>query len=229
MNNITVDGFNNISFWREDEIGLIVLKGDPESNIARTTIDEIILALTSASLDEMVKCVAFTGQNNYFAKNLKIEDSSLIGLLESTRTLSSAIASFEKPIFSLLNGPAINAGYELATLSDYLISTFDNEVGFDANYEFIMGGSLTSQRLRYTSVSKARPDFNVDAVLERDNFLGDSVELISKMNSNVFVQVRRARLSNIRHVLLEEQFNFLKNRYLTLTKGCNGKKKELIK
>ncbi len=229
MNNITVDGFNNISFWREDDIGLIVLKTDKNSDITRGTIDEIILALTSASLDDMVKCVGFTGQNNLFAKDIKIEKSDLVNLLESARTLSSSIASFEKPLFSLLNGPTYNAGYELATLSDYVISTSENEVGFYGDYEFVMGGSLASQRFRSTNVSSARADFNVDMILDRNNFLGDSAELMNRMRSSIQVQLRRTRLRDIHSALQVEHFNFLKNRYLALVNDCDLTKKELMR
>ena len=87
MNNVNVDGFSGISFWREDSLGIIVIKTNKNFNVTRNTIDEIILALTSASLDSEVKAVAFTGQNNYFANSIETNKYETLDLLESVRTL----------------------------------------------------------------------------------------------------------------------------------------------
>ena len=228
MNNVNVDGFSGISFWRENNLGVIVIKTNKNFNMTRNTIDEIILALTSASLDSEVKAVAFTGQNNYFVNSIEADDSETLNLLESVRTLSLSLASFDKPVFSLLNGPCKNSGYEISLLTDYMISTTNNEVGFNNDYEFIMGGSVTSQKYKFSVVGIAKENLNVDAVVARENFLGDSVELINRISSRVMVQTRKSRLRHIREVIDDEHLRYIKNRYSDLLKNREVRQKEVI-
>ena len=228
MNNVNVDGFSGISFWREDSLGIIVIKTNKNFNVTRNTIDEIILALTSASLDSEVKAVAFTGQNNYFANSIEANKCETLDLLESARTLCLSLASFDKPVFALLNGPSKNSGYEISLLTDYIISTTNNEVGFSNDYEFIMGGSVTSQKFKSIDIGLAKENLNVDAVVARENFLGDSVELLNKINSHVMVQTRKSRLRHIREVLDDEHLRYIKNRYAALLKDHEVRQKEVI-
>ncbi|MCW6168930.1 MAG: enoyl-CoA hydratase-related protein [Thermoplasmatales archaeon] len=228
MNNVNVDGFSGISFWRENNLGVIVIKTNKNFNMTRNTIDEIILALTSASLDSEVKAVAFTGQNNYFVNSIEADDSETLNLLESVRTLSLSLASFDKPVFSLLNGPCKNSGYEISLLTDYMISTTNNEVGFNNDYEFIMGGSITSQKYKFSIVGIAKENLNVDAVVARENFLGDSVELINRISSRIMVQTRKSRLRHIREVIDDEHLRYIKNRYSDLLKNREVRQKEVI-
>ncbi|WP_010916621.1 enoyl-CoA hydratase/isomerase family protein [Thermoplasma volcanium] len=208
MDNIRVRGYRDISFWQEDGIGLIVIKSDVNGIISRNCLDEMVSALGLASMDPNVKCVAFTGINKVFAKGMKPDGDdgrSLYELMQSSSSFLSMVYSLPKPIFSILNGDATNEGYEIALSSDLIISAEDANVGFNQEYQTILGGSFTAARFPLLAISKAQEAKNVDIVFKADSLLEDAKNYILKNFGNRMVQARRQKMYDISNKILLEK------------------------
>lgn len=207
-NNIRVKGFDDISFWQEDGIGLIVLRSSNEGLITHNAIDELISAVGTASIDDNVKSIAITGQNNQFSTGLFHKENSLAeitSILNSTSTLVSMIYSFEKPVFSILSGDALDIGYELALLTDAILSSKDAKVGFRPGYQFVLGGSMTSARFRNFAILESKAGSNVDRVFNKDSLLEDSKAFIKENEGYPYHLLRKRTMADLRTALLEEK------------------------
>lgn len=208
MSDIRVKGFDEVSFWREEDIGLIVMRSTSTGQIHKKTLDELIMALSTASIDPSVKSIAITGQNEQFAKGIDNEDSQ-VELLNSAKALASIVYSMEKPVIAIINGDALNAGYEIALLCDVIISSPEAVLGFQKDHMFILGGSLSSLRYSSLETGKANQGLNCDYVFPSADLLGKSKEKIQEINSNRLVLRRKNRLKFIREAVGEEHMAVL--------------------
>ena len=50
MSNITVKGFDYVSFWREDTVGVIVLRTDSSGKISSSVLGELMMAIGKAAI-----------------------------------------------------------------------------------------------------------------------------------------------------------------------------------
>lgn len=214
MNDVRVKGFYDITFWQDSGIGLIVLRSDEKGMVKSNAVAELVTALGTASFDDNVKAVALTGMNNNFCTGIKgdeIDRKSFEELFEYTNSLISLIYSLEKPIFSLLSGDAMDAGYEIALLGDELISAEDVKVGYNSGHTFMLGGSITTPKFRSgMNLGNADEGKNVDRVLPRDTFLDDAKKYILEHQGFDYHLMRRRLMRNMRESLLEEKDNFLR-------------------
>jgi hypothetical protein len=208
MSDIRVKGFEDISFWREDEVGLIVIRSSSTGRIRKQTLDELMMAISTASIDSSVESIAITGQNELFANELVGWDKPG-EMLNSLRALASIVYSVEKPLYAIVNGDAIDIGYELALLCDTVISSPEVKLGFNREYMFAMAGSLTSSRFSRTEVKNALEGINCDYIFESTNLLGESKSLIQENSSFKMVLKRKNRMRYIRETLGEEHLAIL--------------------
>lgn len=224
MSDIRVKGFEDISFWREEEVGLIVLRSSSSGKIRKQTLDELMMALSTASIDVSVESIAITGQNDFFANEL-LGWENPIEMLNSIRALASIIYSIEKPIYAIANGDAVDIGYELALLCDTIISAPEAKLGFTKQYMFAMGGSLTSSKFLRTEVRKALEGMNCDYVFPASDLLGESKALIGATSSFKMVLQRKSRMKPIRETLGEEHLAIVTK--LNESRPNNTKSKEI--
>ncbi len=208
MSDIRVKGFEEISFWREDEVGLIVLRSSVSGKIRKQTLDELLMALSTASIDSTVESIAITGQNDFFAAEL-LGWEDPIEMLNSMRALASIIYSIEKPIYAIVNGDALDIGYELALLCDTIVCAPEAKLGFTKQYMFAMGASLTSSKFLKTEVRKALEGINCDYVFPASDLLGESKVLIGETSSFKMVLKRKSRMRHLREALGEEHLALL--------------------
>lgn len=208
MSDIRVKGFDDISFWREEDIGLIVIRSSSEGQIRKKTIDELIMALSTASIDPSVKSIAITGQNEVFCKDLGDWEKPT-EILDSLRAAASIIYSLEKPVFAIVNGEATDTGYELALLCDTIIASPFAKLGINPSHMFSMGGSLSSLKFNSTEISKASERLNCDYVFPAADLLGAAKEKIQETCSNNLVLRRKNRLRFIREAVGEEHIFLL--------------------
>ena len=212
MSNIRVQGYDQISFWQEEGVGVIVLRTNSRGLIGVRGTEELLTALSIASVDREVKSVAITGMNNIFCKGIekaKIQDEKK-EFLDACTSLATLISSMKKPIFALLNGDAINEGYEIALLCDLIISKKGFSLGVDKGYFFKMGGSLTSLRFRGFKLAKAIERENTDLVLSEDEtFLQDSISIIHREEVYPYPARRNSFMVNLKGVLDFERSSFL--------------------
>lgn len=206
MSDIRVDGYSSISFWREDEIGVIVLRTGDDSMLNTGHVSELITSLGTAAMDDNVRAVAITGINLRFAKGLDLDNSAdLDNIMQYGQALLSLVYSIEKPIFTIIGGEAIDAGYEIALMGDVLLASRNNEVGFNKSYTFMLGGSITSSRFRCTDVAKASAGSNVDLTFDQDKLLDDAKQYISEHADFDYPLIRKRRMMSLRESLLEER------------------------
>ncbi len=214
MNNVRVKGFKDITFWQDGGIGLIVLRSDQGGLVNWNAISELVAALGTASIDDKVTSIAITGLNENFSSGLKSETADMetaMAILDSANSLISLVYSLEKPIFSILSGDAIDAGYELALMSDVVISHSENKVGFTSGYNFTVGGSITAGRFKNAlSVSSAEEGKNVDVVLPKDTLLDDARKYVLEHQGYNYHLLRRRAMRGLRESILEERENFLR-------------------
>lgn len=208
MSDIRVKGFDDISFWREEDIGLIVIRSSEEGQIRKKTLDELIMALSTASIDSSVKSIAITGQNDVFCKDIGDWENPT-ELLTSLRAAASIIYSLEKPITAIVNGDAIDTGYELALLCDTIIASPDARLGINPEYAFSMGGSLSSLRYNRFEISRATEKVNCDHVFPAADLLGAAKTKIQEICSNNLVLRRKNHLRFIREAVGEEHIAIL--------------------
>lgn len=224
MSDIRVKGFDDISFWREDDIGLIVIRSSSAGQIRKKTLDELILALSTASIDPSVKTIAITGQNEVFARDIgDWEDPTEI--LNSLRALASIIYSLEIPVVAVVNGDAIDTGYELALLCDAVIASPEARLGFNRSYMFAMGGSLSSLKYTALEISRATERVNCEYVFPASDLLGEAKTKIQDINSSKLVLRRKNRLRFIREAVGEEHIAILSK--LNENKNLVNKTKEI--
>lgn len=223
MSDIRVKGFDNISFWREEDIGLIVIRTTSRGEIGKKTIDELIMALSTASIDPEVRSIAITGQNEYFAVGM--EGSFSVNSLASLRGLASIVYSIEKPVFAIINGDAIDIGYELALLCDVMIASPNAKLGFKSKYSFSMAGSLSSLRYSHLEISRANEGLNCDYVFPPSDLLGESKEKIQAISSVNLVLRRKSRLRFIKEAMGEEHLEILSR--MAESKSSESKSKQI--
>ncbi len=229
MSNLRVHGYKHITFWQEDGIGVIALKSDSRGVCNVDVIRELIMAFGTAVADDEVKSVALTGINNNFLTGLSwFEDSQdFAETVDMSHTLVNIIAALKKPVFALLNGNCIDYGYELALLSDYIISDENTVVGFNNGYLFMAGGSATWPRFRFLGTGGAKEGINVDRVIPANaDFLTRSKELILSYSDFDFPSIRRNLLSGITTAVLLETDKLLRSFYLKNRQEETGRQAE---
>ncbi len=210
MSNITVKGFDYVSFWREEEIGVIVLRTDSSGKISPSVLGELMMAIGKAAIDDDVKAIAITGQNFVFCKGLT-DIRNHKSYLEQARALASTLASVEKPTFALVNGDAFDFGYELALLCDRIFASDGSRLGFYKEYSFILGGSITSSRFHELARVDAKEGSNCDMIIARDTFLEGSKNGIGKARGGLMVLKRRIAMRNLIEALNMEHLAYLQN------------------
>jgi len=211
MTDIRVRGYKSISFWQEEGIGLIVIRSNSHGRFDLNTLGEITAAIGIAAMDGSVRAVALTGMNNIFGRQLvigQLSNNTVYNVMQSSSSLISMIYTFEKPIFSILNGDAIDEGYEIALLADRIISADDIKVGFSRDYEFKIGGSFTSLRMTKTDISGPAEGINVDRVVKHESLLEDAKNIIKETADINFPMRRRQRYRYISELINAEKINF---------------------
>ena len=220
MSDIRTDGYNRISFWKEDSIGLIVIRSDKNGNCDQDLFKETLQAVSLAYMDDSVTSIAFTGINEYFLHDVLVDETkgTFQEFFDMIHTLIRTLSAIRKPIFSVVNGIATGIGYEFALLADAVIASRSAQLGFPQKYSFVCLGSLTSQRFGLRTVSKAAEGKNSDYVFPPNNFLADAKALINELSGLDYPLFRRVRLSNYEPAMLAEKDAYISSR---LTEKAN--------
>lgn len=213
MSDITTKGFSQISFWKEENIGLIVLRSDSRGFCSQNLIKELLEVVSIGYMDDSLDTLAFTGLNNFFLSEILIDDQkeSLEEFFEMLHTFIRTIASINKPLFSVINGNATGIGYEFALLTDVLIASDGVMVGFPSHYRFVSLGSLSCQRFGPQTVSRAMEGKNVDFTFPYDDFLADAKHKIHELEGIDYALVRKHRLANFELAMLTEKDKYLRS------------------
>jgi|YelNatPaOPRAMG01_1025707.scaffolds.fasta_scaffold00710_9 hypothetical protein len=208
--NITTHGFHDISFWKEENIGLIVMRCDSKGRSRQSLFKELLQVVGIAYMDETVRSIAITGINEIFLKEIMLEekDGAAREFFDYAHSLIRTVHSINKPVFSLVNGPAVGIGYELALLTDAIISSSTSALGFPPGYSFVLLGSLTASRFGIRPVEHAREGLNSDYVLGHDNFMDDAKKKIHELDTLGYSLNRKMRFRGFEEAMLLEKDNY---------------------
>lgn len=208
--NITTYGFHDISFWKEENIGLIVMRCDSKGRSRQSLFKELLQVVGIAYMDESVRSIAITGINEIFLKEIMLEEKQGAAheFFDYAHALIRTIYSLNKPVFSVVNGPAIGIGNEIALLSDAIIASSAAVLGFQPGYNFTLLGSLTASRFGVRPVEQAKQGLNADHVLEHDNFMEDAKKKIHELDTLAFNLNRKTRLRGFEEAILREKDNY---------------------
>ncbi|MGC8514988.1 MAG: enoyl-CoA hydratase/isomerase family protein [Thermoplasmata archaeon] len=208
--NITTHGFHDISFWKEENIGLIVMRCDSKGRSRQSLFKELLQVVGIAYMDESVRSIAITGINEIFLREIMLEekDGAAREFFDYAHALIRTIHSINKPVFSLVNGPAVGIGNEIALLSDAIISSSTAVMGFPPGYNFVLLGSLTSSRFGVRPVEPAKQGLNADYVIDHDNFMEDAKKKIHELDTLRYSLNRKMRLRGFEEAMLVEKDNY---------------------
>lgn len=214
--NITTHGFHDLSFWKEENIGLIVMRCDSKGRSRQNLFKELLQVVGIAYMDESVRSIAITGINEIFLREIMLEekDGAAHEFFDYAHALIRTIYSLNKPVFSLVNGPAAGIGYEIALLSDAIISSSSSVMGYPPGYNFVLLGSLTSSRFGVRPVEPAKQGLNADYVLEHDNFMADAKKKVHELDMLRYSLNRKIRFRGFEEAMLLEKDN-----YFSMPKG----------
>lgn len=214
--NITTHGFHDLSFWKEENIGLIVMRCDSKGRSRQNLFKELLQVVGIAYMDESVRSIAITGINEIFLREIMLEekDGAAHEFFDYAHALIRTIYSLNKPVFSLVNGPALGIGYEIALLSDAIISSSSSVMGFQPGYNFVLLGSLTSSRFGVRPVEPAKQGINADYVLDHDNFMADAKVKVHELDMLRYSLNRKIRFRGFEEAMLLEKDN-----YFSMPKG----------
>lgn len=227
MNEIRVKGFQEISFWREDSIGIIVIKTDSHGMMSMRALEETLTPLTTAVTDQEVTSIVITGQNNHFCNGINLGESKTEQFLNSCIALTNLIHSLGKPVVSILNGSAKDFGYEIALITDFIISSDENKVGFHRDYLPVLGSSISGHQFQNLAIRGVEESTNVDKVFPRENLLGEAHDFLLNAPLGHLMYKRNLRLSELGRAIDFEHLRLLRRSNTdagkTETLNVNGK------
>ncbi len=203
-----VDGFSKISFWREEEIGIIALLYP--GKLGKDTVEELIKAISLASVDDKISGLVITGTNGYFSEGLlvpqRIAYADFRDYYQTLMSLIFVILSLDKPLISLVAGKAKNNGISLALLSDQIIVSENSKFIWDNNEPFVLLSTISFK----DRVKIEGNGLHVQSLTVKDeNALGDGFNLSKSIVKMINPNSRKYRYSGYDKVILEEEVNFL--------------------
>jgi hypothetical protein len=203
-----VDGFSKISFWREEEIGIIALLYP--GKLGKDTVEELIKAISLASVDDKISGLVITGTNGYFSEGLlvpqRIAYADFRDYYQTLMNLIFVILSFDKPLISLVAGKAKNNGISLALLSDQIIVSENSKFIWDNNEPFVLLSTISFK----DRVKVEGNGLYVQSLTVKDeNALGDGFNLSKSIVKMINPNSRKYRYSGYDRLILEEEINFL--------------------
>jgi len=203
-----VEGFSKISFWREEEIGIIALLYP--GKLGKDTVEELIKAISLASVDDKISGLVITGTNGYFSEGLlvpqRIAYADFRDYYQTLMNLIFVILSFDKPLISLVAGKAKNNGISLALLSDQIIVSENSKFIWDNNEPFVLLSTISFK----DRVKIEGNGLHVQSLTVKDeNALGDGFNLSKSIVKMINPNSRKYRYSGYDRLILEEEINFL--------------------
>lgn len=113
----------------------IAYLNQPETfnSLNKIILSELKQFIDTANIDEDVRCIAISGKGKAFCSGQNLKEALSLGnpaqgkiiqtiVEEYYNPLVKAIAEAEKPVISLVNGPAVGAGAMLALICDFTLA-----------------------------------------------------------------------------------------------------------
>jgi len=128
--------FSKVQFWAENRVGIIALNNGTDNGMNIELLSELLGALSIAVNDRTIDAIVVTGTETVFSTGLNICEGCFKSaekyrdILNIGHSIATTLLSIRKPVISVLNGPAFDAGLELILLSDFILSKDEVVVGF---------------------------------------------------------------------------------------------------
>ncbi|MEM0129999.1 MAG: enoyl-CoA hydratase/isomerase family protein [Thermoplasmatales archaeon] len=204
----TVDGFKKTSFWRERNTGIITILSP--GLIDNDLLDELIRILSIAAVDDNIKSILLTGTNYIFSKGLSLpQNRSYADLRDYFKRIMSLVlfwASLEKPVFSAINGSAINNGVSLSLLADVVFYSENTKLVLNDEEPVLFLGSVNIPAKLNVTGERLEP---VGIKVGADNAMGEVIKKVTDIQNIPYDKRRKGALSNIEVILLREEISFL--------------------
>ncbi|MEM3271715.1 MAG: enoyl-CoA hydratase/isomerase family protein [Thermoplasmatales archaeon] len=204
----SVDGFKKTSFWREGNTGIITILSP--GLIDNDLLDELIKILSIAAVDDNIKSVLLTGTNYIFSKGLSLpQNRTYADLRDYFKRIMSLVlfwTSLEKPIFTAINGSAINNGVSLSLLADVVFYSENTKLVLNDEEPILFLGSVNIPAKLNVSGERLEP---VGIEVGADNAMGEVIKKVTDMQNIPYDKKRKVALSNIEVILLREEISFL--------------------
>lgn len=224
MNYIT-NQYNEIQLDLKEHILWITLNRPSASNAFTTKmIDELIEVLSTADIDNDVRCIVITGAGKHFCaggdvKQMENKEGMFAGEPNELRErykrgiqkIPLTFKSLNTPVIAMINGAAIGAGLDLACMCDIRISS-DNAIFGETFTKLGLipgdGGTYFLQRIVgfakamemtltadiYDS-SQAKEMGLVNSVVSLDNLKEQTEKIALKITSNAPIATQMAKRS----------------------------------
>ncbi|MGC8496800.1 MAG: enoyl-CoA hydratase/isomerase family protein [Thermoplasmata archaeon] len=128
--------FKKLQFWAEDRIGIMALDNGTNNDLDIELLSEILSALSVGITDPEIEFIVMTGTKNTFSMGLNFCEKNFENreeiqtILNIGHSIAATLLSTPKLVVSILNGTAVDAGFELVLLSDIILSKENVKVGF---------------------------------------------------------------------------------------------------
>lgn len=128
--------FSKVQFWAENRVGIIALDNGTDNGMDVELLSELLGALSIAVNDSTIDAIVITGTETVFSTGVDICESCFESaekyrdILNIGHSIATTLLSIRKPVISVVNGPAFDAGLELILLSDFVLSRNEVTVGF---------------------------------------------------------------------------------------------------
>ncbi|MEM0128379.1 MAG: enoyl-CoA hydratase/isomerase family protein [Thermoplasmatales archaeon] len=216
----SVDGFKRTSFWREGKTGIITILSP--GLIDNDLLDELIKIFSIAALDDNVKSIVLTGTNYVFSKGLALPPNrSYADLRDYYKRIQGIVlflTSLEKPVFSAINGTAINNGVSLSLLADVVFYSDNTKLVLNDEEPTIFLGSITIPTKIDVTSENPNP---IGIKVSSENTMGDIMKKVGDIQAIPYDQRRKNLFQNIETVLLKEEISFLD--FYLWCEGCDGR------
>lgn len=114
------------------EVAVLRMSSGGRNPLTLTLRSDLINAFRQVRRLGGIKAVVLTARGAYFSSGLELEELEDAQVSPTVAELASVIEDFELPVIAALQGPAYDAGFELALAAHYRIASGTAKVGFEA-------------------------------------------------------------------------------------------------
>ena len=168
-----------------------------EHELSDTLISEFNEALDQIEADENLRSVLVTADGEEFARG-KASDNA--------KALLDRLRSFELPVLGAINGPALDAGFDLALVFDFRYASDNADFGWP-NQTGILSENESDELLKQITLNRLPKSLRgekisaeeakiagiLNKVLAKDEFLSTAKFTATKMSDNAPLAVRGAK------------------------------------
>ncbi len=128
--------FKKLQFWAEDRLGVMALDNGTNNDIDVEMLSEILSALSVGITDPEIDVIVITGSKHTFSHGIDACERNFENreeaqtILNIGHSIATTLLSTPKLVVAIVNGTAVDAGFELVLLADIILGKKDVKTGF---------------------------------------------------------------------------------------------------